>query len=73
MISHIEYLNFVFIKLTLYVGLSVDIVILLLLVVYKNISDVLTCQPASMVLRSFPKEPEMTQICDKLNSFGSVT
>lgn len=32
-----------------------------------------TCQPASMVLRSLPKDPAMTQICDKLNSEGLVT
>ena len=32
-----------------------------------------TCQPASMVLRSLPKAPEMTQICERLNSAGDAT
>lgn len=32
-----------------------------------------TCQPASMVLRSLPKEPAMTQICERLNSSGVLT
>lgn len=31
--------------------------------------DGLACQPASMVFKSLPKEPEMTHICDKLNSY----
>lgn len=32
-----------------------------------------TCQPASMVLRSSPKEPEMTHNWDKLNSYWLAT
>ncbi|KAJ0758394.1 hypothetical protein HanLR1_Chr04g0149931 [Helianthus annuus] len=32
-----------------------------------------TYQPASMRLRWSPKEPELTHICDRLNSNRSVT
>jgi len=32
-----------------------------------------TCQPASMVFRSLPKDPAITHICDKLNSNSSLT
>lgn len=63
---HLKYVKLLRHKKRLYVGFSSTSP-------YHWRNKWLTCQPASMLLRSLVNEPARTQICDKLNSLATST